>query len=291
MPAGMISSKRLRYSVVASVFTLAAGQAYGQNENQPITGMHINQDSIAREILRQVPEEAAIERFEILTTTQGLISYVGLSQGAVGGVVFKDSKLQGVLTPAQAQAYYACRGYATARNQYWAENATEWGESLLAAASPAESVELVFSGNSTFKSIKSVITNPALTQVKSLVDIGTNPLGIFKTLRSARANYREHERDQELIALLSEVTPGTSEEQLARTLNPEDITFLEKGIVMAYPRYSIDFLVMNAQVGVIQQPSFHQLAAKHAAIFYMPGLDWSKCHPGAWQQALAAPAP
>lgn len=250
----------------------------------------IKQSDVAREILKRIPAEAALERFELLTADNELISYVGLTQGPVGGVVFKNSQLLGTITPAEAQAYYACRGYTTARNHYWAENASEWGRSLLGVVAPASEVQLEFTGETTLRSITSVITNPAFNQVKSIVEIGTNPLNIFKTLRNARSNYKDHERDQELTELLSAIKPGSTEKLIAQTLNPEDITFLDSGIVMAYPKFSIDFMVSQAKVTVIQQPSFHQLAAVRASIFYIEGLDWTKCRPDAWAQSVVRPA-
>lgn len=58
-------------------------------------------------------------------------AYVGLVEGDVGGVVFLDDRLADTLSRPQAEAFYSCRGFATANQRYWGKDASEWADSLL----------------------------------------------------------------------------------------------------------------------------------------------------------------
>lgn len=280
--------KAFNHTYLCLLLALPFGPAVASHsEDSPDpTSLHVLSDSRARDILKAVPEEGALERFEVLMDNGTLVSYVGLTEGDIGGVVFVNSTLLGTLDRSLAQAFYSCRGYATARNQYWAQHASEWSNSLIAAVTPAADVQLQFSGKSSMQSIKAVIAHPLVGQVKALVDMGTNPLNIVKTLSRARENQRERERTQQMQLDLDNVAPGATEDQLAKMCAPEDVTFLEDSIVMAYPKYSVEFLVADSKVTVIQQPSFHQLARERAALFYNKGLDWGKCTPDNWKNAV-----
>lgn len=264
---------------------LAASAAGAGTTPPPLT---ITSQSDARIVIRAVPEEAATDRFEVLAADNELVSYVGLSDGDVGGVVFRAGKLYGTLTRAQADTFYACRGYATARHQYWAQDAARWARSLVQAAHPATEVELRFTGKSTLKSIKAVLDNPAIGQVKAIVEMGTNPLNVVKVLSKTRDEHRQREHDKDMLEELGKLAPGDSETTLAEVLHPEDLTFLERGIIMAYPKYSVDFLVRDGKIQALQQPSFLQIARVKAALFYAPNMAWARCTAEAWPQAVPA---
>ncbi len=261
----------------------------GAQESAP-GSLKITLDSDARTVIRGIPEEAATERFEVLTAGAETVSYVGLADGPVGGVVFKGGKLHGTLTRAQAETFYSCRGYATARHHYWAQDANRWAASLLTAAQPAQDVALQFTGKSTLKSIKAVLDNPAFGQVKALVEMGTNPLKVVKVLSKARSEHRQREFDEDMLEELGKLVPGDTEQRLADVLRPQDLTFLERGIVMAYPKYSVEFMVSDGKIQALQQPSFLQLARVKPAMFYAPDTPWSRCMPETWADAVPAPA-
>lgn len=83
----------MRRSILAFVaVTLPAFATTARAGEQKLT---ITADSEARAVLRAIPEEAATERFELLTADAAPVSYVGLSEGPVGGVVFQGGKLVG----------------------------------------------------------------------------------------------------------------------------------------------------------------------------------------------------
>jgi hypothetical protein len=259
------------------------------DENRTTPGpsrLAIDQSSGARDTLKAIPPEAALERFELLDDAGRRVAYAGLTDGAVGGVVFVENRLVGTLTRAQAQAFYSCRGNATAVRGHWATEASAWAHSLVVAAAPASKVTLEFSGKSTAQSIKSVIDNPLVGQVRALANIGTNPLSIIKTLNKARQDYKTFENDQEMLVALGSLSPGDAESTLAAALRPEDVSFNGPGVVMAYPKYSIEFYVRDAKVQLIQQPSFHQLSHDRTALFYRPGANWLACTPAGWFNAL-----
>lgn len=284
-----------RYLMAVPVVLLMAGCAtsapsiYNSRtaaEPGPVpTSLDISDTSTAREVLQSIPPEAALERFELQDDKGRLISYAGLTDGETGGVVFVDKRLVGTLTRAQAQLFYSCRGYVTAVEQHWGVSANAWADALVKVAAPATAVKLTFSGKSTVQSIKSIVENPLVDQVRALVGIGTNPMNIFKTLNKARENIKEQQHDQEMLAALGGMSPGDTEQKLATALRPEAVTFLGNSTVMGYPKYSVEFLVTEAKVHVIQQPSFGQLARDRATLFYQPNVDWSKCTPSQWAEA------
>lgn len=277
----------MRHSVLLPLLLCASAAATAGSAPPPLA---ITGQSDARTVIRAVPEEAATDRFEVLAADLEPVSYVGLSDGDVGGVVFRGGKLYGTLTRAQADTFYSCRGYATARHQYWAQDAARWARSLLQAAQPATEVELRFTGKSTLKSIKAVLDNPAIGQVKAIVEMGTNPLNVVKVLSKTRSEHRQREHDKDMLEELGKLIPGDSETRLAEVLHPEDLTFLERGIIMAYPKYSVDFLVRDGKIQALQQPSFLQIARVKSALFYAPNMDWSRCTAEGWMQAVPADA-
>lgn len=201
-------------------------------------------------------------------------------------LLFIDNKLYGTLSKRDARAFYSCRGYATNTHYHWARDALDWSDSLLAAVIPAKSVTLYFSGKTSMQSIKEVVSNPVLTDFKSLWSMGTNPFSIFSTRSSARSNMVYREKYEKTQQALSTLVPGDSEEKVARIVRPEDVSFTSDGMVMAYPKFSLDSYVNGGVVKVLQQPSFDRLGRLHAAIFYLPNLRWDQCTPSNWRQAL-----
>ncbi|GGY91008.1 hypothetical protein ACFFTM_25235 [Pseudoduganella plicata] len=280
----------MRLFTTLSLFMLGTTAAMADDSTGRPAPLKITAASDARTVIRGIPEEAATERFEVLAASGETVSYVGLADGPVGGVVFKGGKLHGTLTRAQAETFYACRGYATARHHYWAQEAGRWTDSLVRVAEPAPDVELTFTGKSTMKSIKAVLENPAINQVKALVEMGTNPLKVIKVLSKARSEHRQREHDEDMLEELGKLMPGDAEQRLADVLRPEDLTFLERGLVMAYPKYSVEFMVDNNKIQALQQPSFLQLARVKPGMFYAPNTVWSNCTPEKWIDAMAPAA-
>lgn len=248
--------------------------------------LKVGSSSLAREVLRAIPAESALERFEYQNANGAKVAYAGLTEGEPAGLVFLEGHLAGTLSRPQAQAFYACRGYATATQRYWGRDASDWVATLTQVMTPATEATLTFSGVSAEKSIRSIVSNPLIGQVRSLVDIGTNPLNVVKTLDHARQSYRERERDKERLKALGAIEPGDPERKIADALKPETLFFIRPGLVMAYPRYSVEFYVAQGHVSVAQQPAFHQLAQEQAELFYQPELRWEQCEPTHWPQAL-----
>ena len=250
------------------------------------TSLEVDARSEARVVISAVPPESAMERFGMIDRRGQLVSYVGFTDTAYGGLVFIDGALLGHVWKRDGQAFYSCRGYYSASHYHWARDATEWADGLIAATVPADRVTLDFSGKSTVQSIREVVGNPVLSDVKSLVDMGTSPLSIIRTLTSARSNMVKRERYEKNLQALRILAPGDSEEKVASIVRPEDLSFTSDGMVLAYPRYSLDFYVNAGIVKVIQQPSFHRLSRSSAAIFYVPDLRWDRCTPSTWREAL-----
>lgn len=242
----------------------------------------IDQQSLAGEVLRNIPAGAALERFVVANGPAGRLAYVGLTEGDTGGVVFVNDRLAGVVSRRLADAFYSCRGFATANQQYWGKQAGAWVATLQQQMQPASSVQLVFSGKSALQSIQSIVENPLLGQLKSLLDMGTNPLNIFKTLNKSRQDLKQRAHDEEVTTALARLQPGDEEARLAAILLPEEVNFLGEDLVMAYPRYSVDYLVQQGRISLQQQPSFLQLSRGQAALFYRPGVQWSSCTPADW---------
>ncbi len=248
--------------------------------------LQVDSTSIGRKVLTSVPSESAMERFDMVDRAGRRISYVAFTDTEYGGLLFIDNRFHGTLSKRDARAFYSCRGYNTATHYHWARDAPEWIDTLVEAATPATSALLNFSGKTTYQSIKEVVSNPVLTDVKSLVDMGTNPLNIFRTLSSAHTNMVEREKFEKTLQALNDLIPGDSEDKVAQIVRPEDVSFTSDGMVMAYPRFSIDFYINAGVVKVLQQPSFHRLSRLHAAIFYVSNLRWDHCTPQNWRLAL-----
>jgi hypothetical protein len=285
----MKMSKILSVLLLPPLLVGCATQPPGEPERHALaTSMKVDANSIGHTVVGDVPPESAMERFEMMDRQGRRIAYVAFTDTAFGGLVFIDNALYGTLSKRDAQAFYSCRGYFTSSHYHWARDAVDWTEPLIAAATPVGTVTLDFTGKSTLQSIKEVVSNPVLSDIKSLVDIGTNPFSIFSKLNSARNNLVERETyDRELNAL-RHLDPGDSEEKLAQIVRPDDISFTSDGMVMAYPRFSLDFYVNGGIVKVLQQPSFHRLGRLQAAIFYVPNLRWDQCTPRDWMHALPA---
>ncbi|MFZ6742267.1 hypothetical protein ACO0LC_03470 [Undibacterium sp. JH2W] len=275
---------------------LAANNVDQPNKNTgPIKSLAVDQKSDARYIVTTVPPESAMERFEMKDAQGRNIAYVAMTDGEVGGLVFVDNKLSGIVSKQDALAFYSCRGYTSATKYHWAKDANAWIEGLLAASQSATAVTLQFSGKSTWRSIVEVVNNPSLSQIGSLVDIGTNPFGILRKLNNARESMAERELFEKTRLRLMEVTTGTSEDKVAEIIKPEDVSFAVGGLVMAYPRFSIEYFIADGSVKAIQQPSFHFLSHKQAALFYVSNAKWDQCTPENWRNAFpvapAVPAP
>jgi hypothetical protein len=266
-----------------------ATEKTGKSERSAMaTSMQVDGKSAGRNVLAAVPAESAMERFATIDRQGRSISYVAFTDTDYGGLLFVDERLYGSLSKRDARAFYSCRGYTSATRYHWARDAADWTDTLFVAAVPAQSVTLDFSGKSTMQSVKEVVSNPLLSDVRSLVGMGTNPLSIFSKLSSAHSNMVEREKYDKTLQGLRGLSPGDSEEKVAQITRPEDLSFTIDGMVMAYPRFSLDFYVNAGSVKVIQQPSFHRLSRLHAAIFYLPDLRWDQCTPKNWRQALPA---
>jgi hypothetical protein len=250
------------------------------------TSLTVTATSIAREVLQAVPPESAMERFEALDRQGRIVSYVALTDTAFGGVVFVDQKLVGTVSRQDARSFYSCRGYSTAAQSHWAKDAPAWMDGLLSSVTPATSVQLDFSGLSSVQSIKGAAANPMLNQVKSLVDMGSNPLNILKTLYSTRGDMQDREEFKKTQEALSALSPGAEESHVAAIIKPEDVSFVSDGLVMAYPKFSVEFYLSGGIVKVIQQPSFYQLSRTQAALFYAPKAQWALCTPQRWREAI-----
>lgn len=254
--------------------------------NATATSMQVNRDSDGHKVLMEVPAESAMERFGMLDREGRQLAYVAFTDTDYGGLMFIDNKLYGTLSKRDARAFYSCRGYTTATHYHWARDGADWADSLLSAVTPANKVMLNFSGKTTVQSIKEVVSNPLLSDVKSLWDMGTNPFSILSKLSSAHGNMVDREKYEKTLQALRSLEPGDSEDKVAKIVRPEDISFTSDGMVMAYPRFSLDFYVNGGVVKVLQQPSFLRLGRLHAAIFYIPNLRWDQCTPHNWRQAL-----
>lgn len=250
------------------------------------SSIHVDHTSMALKVLAAIPLESAMESFEIMGREGHQIFYVALTDTSYGGLLFLDNKFYGTISRRDARILYSCRGYISATRYYWARDALDWADSLIMAAMPVTSVTLNFSGKSAVQSIKEVASNPILSAVKSLVGMGTNPLSIFSTLNTTRSNMEERKEYEDTLQALNDLTPGDSEDKLAKIVRPEDMTFTSDGVVMSYPSFLQDFYINDGVVKVRQRPSFYQLSRLHAAVFYLPSLQWDLCRPQSWRQAM-----
>lgn len=246
----------------------------------------------ARQIVSAIPAEFLRERFEVIDAKGRTIAYMALTEGDIGGLIFVDNKLTAQVSRQDAMAFYSCRGYATAVQHHWGKDADSWTAGLLQASVPVSAVELRFTGKSGLRSIVEVVNDPTLSQVSSLVDMGTNPLSIFKKLSSAWDSSVDREHFQKTLLRLKNVLTGATETEVAEIIKPEDVSFVSGGLVMAYPRFSLEYFVSNGVVKVVQQPSFYHLSRTQAALFYAPNVQWELCTPADWRKAMPElPAP
>lgn len=240
----------------------------------------------ARQIVSAIPAEFLRERFEANDTKGRTIAYMAFTEGDIGGLIFVENKLTAQVSKQDAMAFYSCRGYATAVQHHWAKDADIWTETLLDASVPISDVDLHFTGKSGLRSIVEVVNDPTLSQVSSLVDMGTNPLNIFRKLSSAWDSSVDRDHFQKTLLRLKNVLTGASEAEVAEIIKPEDVSFVSGGLVMAYPRFSLEYFVSNGVVKVVQQPSFYHLSRTQAALFYAPNVRWELCTPSEWQKAM-----
>lgn len=258
-----------------------------RNFNAP--SLQVTADSKAREILEAIPQESLLERFETYDAAGRLIGYAAFTDTATGALVFVDGKLLGSLSRQHAQAFYICRGHVMAiAKRYWASEGGAWLETLLANVRPESAVLLEFTGRSTMQSIKSATENPLLGGLKAIIGMGTNPLKVISTLNSARDQYQASEQFADEEKGLGQLRPGMSEQRLARVARPQDLLFVDGGMVLSYPSHRVDYFMAAGSIRVIQQPSFYFLSRTNAALFYAPGARWTDCTAERWPQALSA---
>lgn len=175
-----------------------------------------NSNSVGRAVVTAVPAESAMERFEMLDRAGRRVSYVAFTDTDYGGLLFLDNTIHGTLSKRDAQAFYSCRGYSTATHYHWARDALDWVDTLIAAATPANGAKLDFTGKTTLQSIKEVVHNPLLSDIRSLVNIGSNPFSIFSKLFSAHDNLVEREKYEKEMQALRGLEPGDSKDKLAQ---------------------------------------------------------------------------
>jgi len=277
--------------ICALASLLATGCVTGHPTSKPERNFNagsltVGLTSDGHRIIDSVPKESAMDRFEMIDTQGRIISYVAFSDTNTGALLFVNRKLYGTLSHHDAQAFYICRGHATASGNHWGQEASDWSASLLANSKPATEVTLDFSGKSTGQSITEVAESPFLKRLKSLMGLGTNPFGIFNSLSTAKSDLetnRQFDNEQKELNLIQ---PGMSESRLAGIMKPEDVSFVGGGIVMAYPGHIVEYYVSGGAIKVIQQPSMYYLAKNHAALFYAPDTRWALCTPAHWKDAL-----
>lgn len=272
--------------VIALMGCATAPKPNKLDRNFNATSLTVDSTSNGRQLLDSVPAESVMDRFEMLDPLGRTISYIAFTDTETGALIFVDQKFHGTLSRHDAQAFYICRGHATSSHTYWAHEGPEWAASLLANSKPATKVELEFSGKSTTQSIKEVAENPFLHSVKSFLGIGSNPFGIINTLNTARTDMEASDQFDTAVKGMSVIRPGMAELRVAEVANPEEVSFVSGGMVMAYPSHLVEYFVAEGVVKVIQQPSFHYLARTHAALFYAPNTEWSLCTPRHWKEAL-----
>lgn len=297
-PVGPVRGFTMHAGFIVVVFAVVlAGCATTPKSNKPernfnAPSLTVDLTSNGNQVLDSVPAESAMERFEMIDQQGRVISYIAFTDTETGALVFVDQKLYGTLSHHDAQVFYNCRGYATAAPNYWAHEATDWAASLLANSTPVTAVKLEFSGRSTIQSIKDVTENSFLKQIRSLIGMGSSPLGVFNSLNSARSDMEVSGQFDKTRKGLSFIRPGMSESSVAEVVKPEDISFVSGGMVMAYPSHLVEYYVADGVVKVIQQPSFYHLSRTRAALFYAPNTQWTLCTPLRWKEALPeAPQP
>lgn len=290
--AGVLTAAMsLGISGCASTFKSSSMKSVSQDLGMS-SSLLVDQSSNARKVLTSVPLESAMERFELLSSQGQTISYVAFTDTKVGALIFLNQKLYGTLSHRDAQAFYSCRGYVTAMNRHWAREADAWGASLLAFAKQTGTAQLDFSGKSTTKSLQEVVKfNPFVDQLRILASAGANPLGLFKTLDRLHDNMLARERYETTLSGLSAISTGMSEAAVADVLMPDEVSFLEGGVVMAYPSHLVEFYITRGQVQLIQQPSFNYLSRTQVTLFYVANAQWGLCTPATWHLAFPKLSP
>ena len=142
------------------------------------------------------------------------------------------------------------------------------------------------SGKGAMQSLKDLSNNAMVSQLRALVDMGTNPLSVLKTASRLRSDYKARAKYEKVLNGLRSVTPGQPEAAVASVARPEDVAFVPGGMVMAYQRFLIEFYLREGQVKVIQQPSLHQLSRTYGGMFYLANTDWARCTPKEWREAV-----
>ena len=252
------------------------------------TELLVTRQDNGREVVENVPPESVMERFDMVNADGRRIAYVAFTDTETGGLVFLDNTLLGSISREDAQAFFSCRGYATANGRPWGADASQWSRSLLERVQPTMSIHLQFSGKSVVQSLKDLTGNAMVGQLRSLLDMGTNPLNVVKTASRLRSDYRDRKRYETVLRGLRSVTPGQGEGAVAAVARPEDVAFVPGGLVMSYQRFLIEFYLVGGIVQVIQQPSLHQLSRTYGGLFYLANTNWQACTPEHWPSAVTA---
>lgn len=278
--------------IVAGLSACATGpqsaSSADSSGNAGAVSLTVDQSSTPRQVREAVPPEALLDGFEMMDGNGRLISYLAFGDSKVGGVLFVDDKLQGTLPRRATQAYFICRGYALATQNYWARDASDWVAGLLARVEPMPSVTLEFSPKTATQSLKEASDNPFLGKIRMLFGIGSNPFGLISTLNSARSDFEASEQFAKEGKGMAQLKPGMSEKALADVAKPEYFSFVPGGMVLAYPAHHVEYFVANGVIKLIQYPSLYAVSGSHAALFYEPGTQWPLCNPQRWAEALTS---
>lgn len=278
----------LLLSVGCATAPTPASKSSKPERNMNATSLTVNPDSKGRQVLEAIPPESIMERFDTVDAEGRQVSYVAFTDTDTGALVFVDDKLHGSLSRHDAQAYYICRGHTLVNpERFWSGDAADWVGSLLDRATRLNgSVELEFSGKSTSQSIKEVAENPVFSKLKSFFGMGTNPLGVFNTLNTARSDFEASEQFDKESKGLALLKPGMSEMSLADVARPQVVAFASDGMILSYPTHRAEYFVAGGAIKVVQQPSFYYLFRTNSALFYAPGAQWSLCTAKRWMEAV-----
>jgi hypothetical protein len=249
-----------------------------------IESLTITTGDDAKRSIDMIPDDEALEKLAAVTDDGRTIFYAALADGEVGGVLFVDGKLHGILSPADAQTFYSCRGYVSTTRAHWAGQADAWLKALISASVPAERVKLNFSGNAKPRSIKGIANSPVLHGL-SIFDLTTSPVGLLRKLNSARERMQKQDDYDKAMESLKAVALYTKENELAKVMAPEDMSFGETSLILSYPQFAFDFNVRDGKVRLAQQPSFRHMSHARPAMFYMPDMNWKSCSSETWRSA------
>ncbi len=270
--------------------TKQAGDRPDRNFNAPT--LTVSASSLPKEVLAATPTESLMERLRAKDTRGRIIDYIAFTDTEAGGVIFVDGKFTGIISRHDTQAFYICRGYTLGTpNHYWADDTAAWVGSLLERMHPETSVLLEFTGKTTIQTIKTATENPLLGRIKTILGMGSNPLGVFSTLNSARNDYEASEQFEKESEAMERLNPGAAEAALAKIAPPNILAFTDKGMLMVYPTHRIEYHTIEGVIQSMQQPAFYLLARTQSGVFYAPGIQWKSCTVKDWPTALPSTPP